>query len=67
MSDFSLPKVAARDMVLDKALGDSKNNNPVKIADYKSFRHQVADEIHNFSEQVTPQLKKMKISYLEKV
>ena len=66
-SDFTLPKMAAKDMVFQTALGDNKGATNGQIKDFKSFRHQIAEDIQNFSNSMTGDLKRMKHSYFERI
>ncbi len=48
-SQFSLPQEAAHDLLLTRVLGDTKGKTVQTTKDFKSFRHQIAEDIFQFS------------------
>ena len=66
-SQFSLPKEAAHDLLLVRALKDTKGKTVQTTADFKSFRHEVSESIFEFSNSVSPTLKSLKQNYFDKV
>ena len=69
-SGFNLPKQAAAQMVNDFFLKDSKNLKTVYntyTTGSKSLREQSVDAIKEFSNDISPAMKRMKVDYLEKV
>ena len=67
---FNLPKNVASTMVNDFFVGDTKNIKTVYntyVTNSKSIREQSADAIQEFSNDISPALKRMKIAYLNSV
>tara|TARA_B110000503_G_C6826495_1_gene281003 strand:+ start:64 stop:282 length:219 start_codon:yes stop_codon:yes gene_type:complete len=69
-SGFNLPKHAASTMVSDFFNKDSKGLKTVYntyVSDSKSLREQSVDAVTEFSNDISPAMKRMKVAYLESV
>ena len=69
-SGFNLPKEAASQMVSDFFLKESKGIKTVYntyTSGSKSLREQSVDAICEFSNDISPAMKRMKVAYLESV
>ena len=69
-SGFNLPKNVASTMVNDFFVGDTKNIKTVfntYVTNSKSIREQSADAIMEFSNDISPAMKRMKIAYINSV
>ena len=69
-SGFNLPKHAASTMVSDFFNKDAKGLKTVYntyVADSKSLREQSVDAVTEFSNDISPAMKRMKVAYLESV
>ena len=69
-SGFNLPKNAASTMVNDFFLKESKGIKTVYntyVTESKSLREQSVDAVMEFSNDISPAMKRMKVAYLESV
>ena len=72
MSDtgFNLPKHAAAQMVYDEMMGETKNKETVFKTHFynsKSMKEQSVDKLLEFTNSISPALKRMKLAYFEQV
>ena len=70
MSDtgFNLPKHVAAQMVNDTMMGETKNKSTVfdtHFTNSKSMKQQSVDKLADYTNGVSPALKKMKNAYFE--